>query len=324
MTLKSKLQFDDNISNTTLEDVSNKSKKSRRRSKRRSQLSENELPTTKKDRPTVNNNPSSSMIKSMWEHAVTFMRGALDTILFDRSKAESAVVTTPITNDQHHGSPDPVVTQSPASDGETTKPTGRGHLKQTPPTPGTYSISRTPQELIKCSSIRHPALQRYYAESPESLVQNTKSFSFLLRERAKVAAIGLNSIPELETSIPESGTSIPEIESCVATPIHQKVPETPSSNIPAPPPLPPVAPIPPPPPPATPTLLETDGQAVAPDKYTVALHSMQHRLQKRIKNRGVAAVDNEKHKVTDTSVKVIPLIHIRPQLLFRYTIPYSV
>ena len=73
-----------------------------------------------------------------------------------------------------------------------------GCLKQTP-TLSTYS-----QELIKCSSIRHPALRRYYAESPESLVQNTKSFSFLLRERAD----GLNFIPELETSIPESGTFI--------------------------------------------------------------------------------------------------------------------
>ena len=300
MTLKNKLQFDDNISNTTLEDVSNKAKKSRKRSKRRSILSENELPAAKKERPAVN--PSSSMIKSMWENAVTFMRGALDTILFDRSKAGPAVVITPSTNVescQHHGSPDPIVTQSPASDGEA-KLTESGRLKQTPPTPGTYSISRTPQELIKCSSIRHPALQRYYAESPESLVQNTKSFSFLLRERAKVAAIGLNSIPELESSVPESESSIPGIDNCIATPIHQKVPE---SNIPAPPPLPPVAPVPPPPPPATPTLLEADGQA-PPDKYSLALHSMQSRLQKRIKNRGVAAVDNEKHKATDTSVKV--------------------
>lgn len=306
MTLKSKLQFDDNVSNTTLEDVSNKARKSRRRSKRRSIVSENELPAAKKDRLAVGNNPSSSMIKSMWEHAVTFMRGALDTILFDRSKAEPAVVTTPSTNDEvcrHHGSPDPVVTQSPASDGEITKLTGSGHLTQTPPTPGTYSISRTPQELIKCPSIRHPALQRYYAESPESLVQNTKSFSFLLRERAKVAAIGLNSIPELETSMPESGASIPGIDTCVATPNHQKVPGSQSSNIPAPPPLPPVAPAPPPP--ATPTLLESDGQAPPPGKYTVALYSMQSRLQKRIKNRGVAAVDNERHKATDTSVKVI-------------------
>ena len=303
MTLKSKLQFDDNISNTTLEDVSNKAKRSRRRSKRRSIVSD-ELPAAKKNRPTVGNNPSSSMIKSMWEHAVTFMRGALDTILFDRSKAEPAVVTMPSTNDevcQHCGSPDPIVTQSPASDGETTKLTGSGLFKQTPPTPA-YSISRTPQELIKCPSIRHPALQRYYAESPESLVQNTKSFSFLLQERAKVAAIGLNSIPELETSIPESGNSIPGIDTCVATPIHQKVPE---SNIPAPPPLPPVVPVPPPPPPATPTLLESDGQAPPPGKYTVALYSMQSRLQKRIKNRGVAAVDTEKHKATDTSMKVI-------------------
>ena len=313
MSLKCKIQFDNNISNTTLEDVSNKSKKSRRRSKRRSLLSETELPAAKKDRPTVSNSSSSGMIKSMWEHAVTFMRGALDTILFDRSKAEPAVVTTPITNDecQHHGSPDPVVTQSPASGGETTKllkSARTGHLKQTPPTPDTYSISRTPQELIKCSSIRHPALQRYYAESPESLVQNTKSFSFLLRERAQVAANGLNSIPELETSMPESGTSIPELETCVATPIHQKVSESQSSSIPAPPPLPPLAPVPPPPPPATPTLLEIDGQAPPPDKYSVALHSMQSRLQKRIKNRGVA-VDSEKHKVTDTNLKVI-LSHI--------------
>ena len=119
ISLKNKIQFDDNISDTTLEDVvsledvSNKSKESRRRSKRCSQLSEKELPAAKKDRLTVSNNPYSSMIKSMWDHAVTFLRGALDTILFDRSKAEPAVVTTPITNDQHHGSPDPVVTQSP-------------------------------------------------------------------------------------------------------------------------------------------------------------------------------------------------------------------
>ena len=166
-----------------------------------------------------------------------------------------------------------------------------GCLKQTP-TPGTYS-----QELIKCSSIRHPALQRYYAENPESLVQNTKSFSFLLRERSG----GLNFIPEVETSIPESQTFI---QSCVATPIHQKVPEAQSSNIVAPPPLPPVAPVPPPPSLATSTLLESDGQAPT-DKYTVALHSMENKLQKRIKNRGVVAVDNEKHRPTDTTVKVI-------------------
>ena len=300
--LKSKLQFDDNISNTTLEDVSNKSKRSRRRSKRRSLLTEAELPAAKKERPAVNN---SSLIKSMWDHAVTFVRGALDVILFDRSKAESAVVTSPITSDevfQHLGSPDPVVTQPPASDGKTTevlKSTGIDELKQTPPTPGTYSISRTPQELIKCaSSIKHPALQRYYEESPESLVQNTKSFSFLLRERAKVASNGLNSIPELDFSMPELETSSPVVETGLATPIHQK-PQ--SSNIPAPPPLPPIAPAPPPP--ATPTVLESDRQAPPPDKYTIALHSMQNRLQKRIKNRGVAE-GNEKHKASEASMKV--------------------
>ena len=268
---------------------------SRRRSKRRSLLSDTELPTAKKDRPTVSNQ-SSSMIKSMWEHAVTFMRGALDSILFDRSKADR-VVTTPITSEVVHpqqGSPDPVVDQSPASDGETklVTSTKSDSLKQTPPTPGTYSISRTPQELIKCASLKHPALKRYYEESPESLAQNTKSFSFLLQERAKVAADGLNSIPELETS--------------VSTPTHQKQPELQQSLIPAPPPLPPVIPIPPPPP-ATPTLLEFDKHAPTPDKYTMALHSMQNRLQKRIKNRRVTE-ENGKQKATDTSMKVIILL----------------
>ena len=248
------------------------------------------------------------MIKSMWDHAVTFVRGALD-IMFDRSKAESAVVTSPVTSDelcQHLGSPNPVVTQSPASDGKTTevlKSAGIGDFKQTPPTPGTYSISRTPQELIKCaSSIKHPALRRYYEESPESLVQNTKSFSFLLQERAKVASNGLNSIPELDFSMPELETSTPVVDTCLATPIHQKPPEYQSSNIPAPPPLPPVAPVPPPP--ATPTLLEKDRQAPPPDKYTIALHSMQSRLQKRIKSRGVAE-GSENHKASDASVKVM-------------------
>lgn len=239
------------------------------------------------------NNSSSGMIKSMWEHAVTFMRGALDSILFDRSKA-GAVVTTPTTTDGvcwQQGSPDPVITQSPASDGKTKFPISSGAdcHKQTPPTPGTYSISRTPKELIKCSSIKHSALRRYYEESPESLVQNTKSFSFLLQERAKTAANGLNSIPDLEVS--------------TSTPIHQKSPESQPSAVPAPPPLPPVVPIPPPPPPATPTLLESEGQAPPSDKYALALHSMQNRLQKRIKNRGVAA-ERDKQK-DDTSVKVM-------------------
>ena len=32
---------------------------------------------------------------------------------------------------------------------------------------------------------------------------------------------------------------------------------------------------------------------------------MENRLQKRIENRGVAAVDNEKYRPTDTTVKVI-------------------
>ena len=84
------------VTDTTLEDVSNKSKESRRRSKRCLQLSEKELPAAKKDRPTVSNNPYSSMIKSMWDHAVTFLKEALDTTLFDQSKVEPAVVTTPI------------------------------------------------------------------------------------------------------------------------------------------------------------------------------------------------------------------------------------
>ena len=291
ISVKSKLKYDDNVTNSTLGDVTNKSKRSRRRSKRHSLLSETELPPAKKERP-VTTNSSSGMIKSMWEHAVTFMRGALDTILFDRSKA-GAVVTTPTTDEvcQQQGSPDPVVTQSPASDGETKLviSSGTDCRKQTPPTPGTYSISRTPKELIKCSSIRHSALRRYYEESPESLVQNTKSFSFLLQERAKTAANGLNSIPELKVS--------------TSTPTHLKSPESQLSAIPAPPPLPPVVPIPPPPPPATPTLLQAKGQAPFSDKYTIALHSMQNRLQKRIKNRGVAA-EHEKQKA-DTSMKVM-------------------
>lgn len=255
-------------------------------------LSEAELPGAKKDCPTVNNT-SSSMIKSMWEHAVTFMRGALDAIMFDRSKAGS-VVTTPITSDGvcQQGSPDPVFTQPPASEAKVVTysddSSGTDCLKQTPPTPGTCSISCTP--LKHPLSIKHPALKRYYEESPESLVQNTKSFSFLLKERAKVAADGLNSIPELETSI--------------TTPTHQKLPESQSSVVPAPPPLPPVVPTPPPLPPATPTLMESDGLAPPSDKYTVVLHSIQNRLQKRIKNRGVA-VENEEQKATDVSVKVL-------------------
>ena len=228
---------------------------------------------------------------------MTFMRGALDTILFDRSKAAS-VITTPITNDEVHqqqGSPDPVSIQLPASGGKASE---TDCVKQTPPTPGTYSISCTPHELKFPSSIKHPALKRYYEESPESLVQNTKSFSFLLRERAKVAANGLNSIPELE-------------DATISTPTHQQLTESLSvvpiqSIIPAPPPLPPVVPIPPPPPPATPTLIENDGLAPPSDKYTVALHSMQNRLQKRIKNRGGVAIEDKKQTNNDVSVKVRP------------------
>lgn len=290
------------MNSSTLGDVTNKSKRSRRRSKRHSLLSEAEKPPAKRERSVVNNQ-SSSMIKSMWEHAVTFMRGALDAILFDRSKAES-VVTTPITGDgvyQQQGTPDPVIIQSPASGGgsKSVISCGTDCRKQTPPTPGTYSISRTPKELIKCSSLKHPALRRYYEESPEALVQNTKSFSFLLQERAKVAATGLNSIPELEISIPELQVSIPELEVSVSTPTHQKLSESQTPAIPAPPPLPPVAPIPP----ATPTLPDAEGRAPPSDKYTIALHSMQNRLQRRIKNKGVAA-GQEKQKAADTSVKV--------------------
>ena len=122
------------------------------------------------------------------------MRGALDAIMFDRTKAGS-VATTPIINDGvcQQGSPDPVFTQPTASDDGAKVVMASDNLKQTPPTPGTCSVSGTP--LKYPLSIKHPALKRYYEESPESLVQNTKSFSFLLKERAKAVANGLNSIP---------------------------------------------------------------------------------------------------------------------------------
>lgn len=47
------------------------------------------------------------------------------------------------------------------------------------------------------------ALRRYYEESPQALVQNTKSFSFLLQGRAKFAINDFNSIPKFEISIAE-------------------------------------------------------------------------------------------------------------------------
>jgi len=241
----------------------------------------------------------------MWEHAVTFMRGALDALLFDKSKAGPVVTSEGVCQ---QGSPDPLIVESPASINEAALVTSPPHVimpchvtitppttnlfgyQQTPPTPGTCSMSRTPQEINRYANIKHPALKRYYQESPESMVQNTKSFSSLLKERAKAADSGLNSIPELGTSIP--------------TPTHQKQLQCQSSLIPAPPPLPPVAPAPPPLlfTAATLTSSDVDGQAPPPGKYSAALHNMQNRLQKRIIAKPVAG-GNVKQK-TDVNVKV--------------------
>ena len=291
----------------TLEDVSNKSTgKSRKRRKRSSLLHEAELPSAKKDCPTTGNNTSST-IRSMWEHAVTFMRGALDAILFDRSKAGPVMTSTTEGVDQQ-ASPDLLIAKSPASANEAAIVTSPPHVmaschititppstnlfgyQQTPPTPGTYSISRTPQEINRYANIKHPALKRYYQDSPESMVQNTKSFSSLLQERAKAANSGLNSIPDLGSS--------------VSTPTHQKQLQCQSSLIPAPPPLPPVAPAPPPLPNAAAKLTpsEVDGQAPPPGKYSAVLHNMQNRLQKRIKAKPVAG-GHVKQK-TDVNIKV--------------------
>jgi len=222
-------------------------------------------------------------------------------------------VTSSTEGAYQQASPDLLITESPASANEADIVTSPPHIKmschvtitppttnlfnyqQTPPTPGTYSISRTPQEINRYTTIKHPALKRYYQDSPESMVQNAKSFSSLLQERAKAANTGLNSIPELEALI--------------STPTHQQQLRCQSSLIPAPPPLPPIAPAPPPLPPAatTPIPSEVDGLAKPPGKYSAALHSMQNRLQKRIKAKPVA--EGNVKQQTDVNVKVNMLVY---------------
>jgi len=248
---------------------------------------------------------------------VTFMRGALDAILFDRSKAGPVVTSTTTEGVCQQGSPDPLITESPASINEAAIVTSPPHVmtpchvtitppttnlfsyQQTPPTPGTYSIACTPQEINRFPNIKHPALKCYYQDSPESMAHNAKSFSSLLKERAKAANSGLNSIPELGSS--------------VTTPMHHKQLQCQSSLIPAPPPLPPVAPNPPPLPcsAATPTTSEVDGQS---GKYSAALHNMQNRLQKRIKAKPVAG-GNVKQQ-TDVNMKVnCSMTHDQPVMV---------
>lgn len=57
---------------------------------------------------------------------------------------------------QQQGSLDSVITQSPTSSDKTIFVISSG--TDTPPTPSTCSISHTPKELIKCSSLKHPVL----------------------------------------------------------------------------------------------------------------------------------------------------------------------